>query len=390
MDVVAVIKTFTNSHEYREYDIQGSINLKVVVAIAVLDILVMLYSIITWMLYVSWTYTYRNCQCRPQAKLTSCLGNILKFVFVPYLYCIFGYKKHDKFWMEEGTGMDDEREVSRSIYAVRQVWALLALAIGPLFGIFTHTSYILVAWLTEPHKTSSVFVFSIALLLYVFVMFRSLYRARVRRSATSGNVCSRVVRFIESFFHCCIICCANYNCSCTRDLESVDIGEEYSNQQKVLVNRKSRIPQAQEMDIIFSKGSILATFITGVVFTVPLALTVLGFSYIPLPSLNLAYYLRNAVEIGLVIFAALATHKIFSLQEPGLNVLLQNFADTYETHSKSNMRLSDNLFEACSEIAGEVCQTLYKSNTHPMRHIPHVRLNPVNNRINVANEQDTK
>ncbi len=91
---------------------------------------------------------------------------------------------------------------------------------------------------TEPHKTSSVFVFDIIFCCICSLLFQSLYKARERNSATSRNIGSRVVHFIESFFHCCIIYCANCNCSRTRDLESVNIGEEYFNQQQVLVNRK--------------------------------------------------------------------------------------------------------------------------------------------------------
>ncbi len=48
---------------------------------------------------------------------------------------------------------------------------------------------------------------------------------------------------------------------------------------------------------------------------------------------------------------------------------MQKFADTYEVHSKSTMRLSDNLFEACGEIASE-CARHYTKETQTL-YAPH-------------------
>ncbi len=112
--------------------------------------------------------------------------------------------------------------------------------------------------------------------------------------------------------------------------------------------------------IIFSKARLLYTFIIGIIASIPLALTLIGFFYVPLPALDLADHLEHAVMIGLIVFATLATHRKLSLKEPDLTVLFKKFKDSYETKRVPNRKLSENLIEACGEIAGEVCQSLQK------------------------------
>ncbi len=360
MDTLAVIAIFTNTHEYSDYDINGSLNFYVVVITFALDIFAMLYSFAAWTLFVGWTCSYRNCSCHN--NIISCFRNSLKCLFVPFLYLVFGYKKHDKFWKEEDYQTDRDDKVTETVFAVRQVWALLSLLIGPLFGTFSHLGYILVAWLTEPHKTSSIFVLMIVILIYLYTLFRAIFRSSERYSTLSKLSDKRtgrqILSFLESFFHCCIVCCANFNCNCTKDLESIDLGEEYE-----LENVQNSITTKirSNKTIIFSKARLLSTFIVGMIASIPLALTLIGFSYVHLPALDLADHLEHAVMIGLVIFATLATHRILSLKEPDLTVLVKKFKDSYETKRVPNRKLSENLFEACGEIAGEVCQSLHKN-----------------------------
>ncbi len=66
----------------------------------------------------------------------------------------------------------------------------------------------------------------------------------------------------------------------------------------------------------FSKTRLLSTFIIRIITSIPLVLAILGFTFIPIPSLGFANYLRNIIEIALVFFAAFAAHKIFSMKEP--------------------------------------------------------------------------
>ncbi len=379
MDIVALANIYNNSHEFREYDILESFNFYIVVITATLDFLATIYSISAWLLFVGWTCTYKNCQCHSQAKLTSCFRNMLKCLFVPYLYLVFGYKKHDKFWKEEDnqTSREEQREVLENIFAIRQLWALLSLMIGPLFGTFSHICYISVAWLTEPHKTSSILVLFIAVLVYLFYLFKALYKSSESYSmpfaVRNKRIFQHAMRYFESFFHCCMICSANYNCGCIRDIESIDIGEEFVNDHQLLVrneNSKSNFHSNANL-VIFSKAKLLSTFITGIIGAIPLTLTILGFTYIPIPSLELADYLRNVIQIGLIIFATLATHRIFSLKEPSLSILMRKFKSSYETQRvPDNKQLSDDIFEACGEIAGEVCQTLHRRNDHNVMHNP--------------------
>ena len=118
----------------------------------------------------------------------------------------------------------------------------------------------------------------------------------------------------------------------------------------------------------FSKTRLLSTFIIRIITSIPLVLAILGFTFIPIPSLGFANYLRNIIEIALVFFAAFAAHKIFSMKEPDLCLLMKKFKEKYGTESQ----LSGNLFEACGEIAGEVCHTIQSRKGYPVERNPNV------------------
>ncbi len=115
MDTLAVIMITTNTHEYSDYDIHGSLNFYVVIIMFALDVFAMLYSYAAWTLFVGWTCSYKSCNCHI-IKITSCLRNSLKCLFVPYLYLVFGYKKHDKFWKEEDYQTDGDNEVTENVF----------------------------------------------------------------------------------------------------------------------------------------------------------------------------------------------------------------------------------------------------------------------------------
>ena len=63
LDIIAVINIFSDSHEYRGYNVRHSINFYVVVVIAVLDLLAMLYSITVFILLMSWSCTCPSLCC---------------------------------------------------------------------------------------------------------------------------------------------------------------------------------------------------------------------------------------------------------------------------------------------------------------------------------------
>ena len=377
MDMAAIILLFTNRHEYREYDINYTFNLIVIVITTTFDMLAMLYSITAWSTFVSWTCSYKYFQCKPEAKHTTCFRNCLKCLFVPYFYFVFGYKKHDILWKEESQGGEygeNQSDIKEKVFVTRQAWALLSLMIGPLFCFTSHISYILIAWLTEPHKTSSILVLSLVILIYLFTLFRSLYKSSEGHATSdsfSCNIaCKGVVTFLRSFCHCCIICYANYNGDHIKDLESVDFSVEYSKNTQH-DDRQCDTTSTNEMKV-FSKTRLTSSFVLGIFGILPLGLTLVAFNSIPIPALELANYLRNIIEIILVLFAALATHRIFALKESDTTRLIRKFKDSYQEKRDSKKKLSGNLFEAFGEIAGEVCQSMHKncecSTAQPLNH----------------------
>ena len=145
---------------------------------------------------------------------------------------------------------------------------LMCFTAVPVIFVSAHIDYIFAAWLTEPSKTTSVAILAIALIFYLFIMSRSLYK------------------FIKD------------------------------------VLRKVNI-QSESVAMTF-------TFVLGLFGVGIAALQVASFYTLPIPAIKLADYLDNVFQISLVILAALISYKIISTEDSEASKFFKKFNKAYK------------------------------------------------------------
>ena len=246
-------------------------------------------------------------------------------------------------------------------YITKQVLALLCLLLGPVFVSSSHCTYIFMAWLTDPEKTSSILVIGILLFVYLFSVFRGFYKFSESHSLLAEN---KVANFFKKFGHCGNCCQSN-----NKDLRQMEMGEDF------MQNSGSSRP-APKIDII-NCSSYLSTLVLGMLGILPVVLILLSFIYIAVPTLELVDYLESVIKAGLIVVGLLFSHKVLSMKEPDLNVLVNSLKRNYEEKCRSGNKLSEDAFEACGEIAGELCQSIQRGNV--------ISTTP-NNNVSNANE----
>ena len=353
MDVAAVITVFSNNHEYSEFELTYSFNLQLITAIAILDVLAVIYFVsAAWYVASDKTCCCSNC-CLCKAPGKTCQTSVrkcLRYLYAPLFCLIFGYKKKRYGIILQDRGDTDEVERTNGgneDYITKQVLALLCLLLGPVFVFSPHTIYILMAWLTEPQKTSSTLLLGAFLFLYLYGLFRALYKFSEGHSPIAE---SEVANFFKKVGHCGNSCQSSNN-----DLRQMEMGEDF------MQNSGSSRP-APKIDII-NCSSYLSTLVLGMLGVLPVILILLSFIYIAVPALELADYLESIIKAGLIIVGLLASHKVLSLKEPELNVLVNSLKRNYEEKCRSDNKLSEDAFEACGEIAGELlCQSIQRGN----------------------------
>ena len=192
------------------------------------------------------------------------------------------------------------------------VWFVASLIVFPLFIITSHTGYILVAWLTEPDKTTSLAFLATGIILFLFIMTRALYM--VGKNYNSGLTCRRnACCAVTTRLLCPFIFPILYICS-----------EVPSDSNNLFKHKTSRVPfQRFSMTGLYIAGSC------GLVVVGFVALTVSAFIQIPLQTVSLPGYLQNIVQIIFVLIAALVSYKVLNFSETDAAKFLRRFVNQY-------------------------------------------------------------
>ena len=154
------------------------------------------------------------------------------------------------FWLSNG----------KSIY-------LISFMVVPAIFMSAHIGYIFAAWLTEPSKTTSIFILALSIVLYLFITSRLAYK----------NVSSHIFNYTEN-----------------------------------------------ERVILFITV-IIAFFGVSLV-----ALNVAAFYILPIPAIELVDHLENIFQISLVIFAALISYKILIQEDSEAKKFFKKFHKVFK------------------------------------------------------------
>ncbi len=152
---------------------------------------------------------------------------------------------------------------------------LIGFIIVPIIFGSSHVDYILVAWLTEPAKTTSVAILAIAIVFYLFFLSQFLYK-----------LISKIISKIKPDYW-------------KRDL--IKAASDNS-----VENTFSPSWECCKLSVIFLLG------LCGVGLA---SLQIAAFYLLPFPSIRLVDYLDNIFQVSVVIFGGLITYKLISGQE---------------------------------------------------------------------------
>ncbi len=168
-----------------------------------------------------------------------------------------------------------------------------------IFGS-SHVDYILVAWLTEPAKTTSVSILAIAITFYLFILSRSLYKL-ISKITSKSNFwkiwCSEVLK-------------------------------------------------------------LAVTFLLGLCGVGLASLQIAAFYLLPFPSIRIVDYLDNIFQISLVIFGGLITYKIISGQDSDTKKFLKQFNSQEKHGSKFTMNCNSQPIKVDAKLIIVVNHTL--------------------------------
>ena len=138
------------------------------------DVIVCLTSVAVVLLYNCCINLHRENDCGETPIY--CLKYVLSRFFALPFYIIFGTLRQDDLW---NIPNNDDNAVSE----YRTVWVIMSSLIAPLFVISSHAGFILVSWLTNTSQASSVALISLAVVIFLFFMFRQCYDCNSKREA---------------------------------------------------------------------------------------------------------------------------------------------------------------------------------------------------------------
>ena len=267
-DVISCYIVISGNHEYKEYLKGNSLNMYIVFGTLTIDILFTL-PLLVGIVYITLIYNGRNfflkfCSCDIKGRVDFCLKGIISKL-----------KSLDKI-----KNISDDDIISVMFFF---------MLISPILCLASHLGYILLAWLTEPSKCTTIFLFCYFLIIYFHFCFGKCYK--------------HLSKWVISFN-----CLKKSNVN-PRDLSVV----ETSNNQ---ISSKDRFFSFDRVEKKHVKHVNTQTFclliFLGFIFYFGIIIMIISIVIVlPLSSENLATYLFNLLQLLVVIISTQVGYKLY-------------------------------------------------------------------------------
>ncbi len=337
------------------------------------------------------------------------LGNFLHQGFKLYFNAIFGTLNLTSLWDSE-----DEK-----VKGFRLVWIITLSLVAPLFAISSHITFILVSWLTNKTQASSVALICLAVITFLFFMFRQCYTAvsaskRIKEWPPCLYPFCQCGKHISAcFFLSCCCWCNRWNKlnRCREWMEKGDpvISKRLAIRSELNLDEESTV-QVEEVNLLaeeekekggaspvevvkkkpkegkklnrvqsvlheqedhqykeFNTRAFCIVFMWGWVLVGMVGLVIVAFMLLPIVAFDLLTDLINTFQITLILVGVLITYKILSLSEPDiyrfLNVVRKAFLTKSEADGKdvtekvSDLKRVDDI-EATGYLVGELAEVV--------------------------------
>ncbi len=205
---------------------------------------------------------------------------------------------------------------------------------GATICFSSHLGYIVIAWLTEPGKTASIFLTALCVLFFLVAVFRSAYT--ITKLKWYKDIKNEITD--SQWYKDKITDSKWYKYIKTKITDS----KWYKNNIKI----KKTGPYC---NCVFIAA-------VGFIFGVLPSMLILGvFNVIPVPAYELASYFENIIRIILVLAAGIFTYRVLSFEDSDVKKFLKQF-----TISWTGKKADDDIFETTGKHLGEFAQC-YKS-----------------------------
>ena len=299
-----------NDYEYESYNIpKYRLNFFVLTVTIIYDVFIFVY--------LGAVTITQGILCLNQKDSTKSIAHAL---YVPYFLTVLFRPTEDKKIAEQ-----------------HSLWLISSLLYGPLFMMCSHIGYIFVAWLTEPSRSTSVAILLLALLAFLFLLFRSLYKVfhDVFTNANRKSGKDKCVIFwtfifpltlsIIPFLYCFLLCTTL--CYSTKWKKYYQLSVTNVDKDKEKDNGRNK------EDNINVPALILTLFWGSVLGYGSISLFLSAFYMLPISTTGLADY----VQILLVIVAALVSYKLISVDNSELSKFLTRFKEAYKQNDNIDL-----------------------------------------------------
>ena len=163
MDSLAVHNFSTETYELRNSSVQDRVNFYATAVTLSLNLLATM-QFVFFMMYL--------CCSKLCGNGKWCLKSVLFCFIMPYVYAVLGREKTRR--IIQDMNRSENRDSAQKML---DMWVVTGLTFAPLFSCASHAGYILIAWITEPARTTAVFLVALASFMYLFLIFRQCYVA---------------------------------------------------------------------------------------------------------------------------------------------------------------------------------------------------------------------
>ena len=254
---------------------------------------------------------------------------------------------------------------SKSSQNNRLVWIMTLSYVTPLFALSSHIPFILVSWLTDTAKASSVALTGIVVLVYLFLMFRQCYKVNSDFQDDSHCVfCSLLCYPIKQCMRfCCAPCCKTKEADdaprrkAKKEADKLleNTGEWESTLTQEVLGEEAGDNAAKKTEVKFNTKALCIVCSWSWIFPFMAALMIFAFAELPITTFDVLSNLLTTFQVFVVVLSLLITYKILNVDDTNnLNRFFRNLRDTYLGEKKQDM----NPLDASGCIVGELAEVV--------------------------------
>ena len=202
----------------------------------------------------------------------------------------------------------------------RAAWLITLSLASPVFSVSSHISFILVAWLTDARKASSVALIGLAILLYFFFMFRQCYT--INKGHSDANCWYTMCLSLYPMYRVIKLC---------RSLSNNIKNTSTTNRNSMIDIFRTKTGYNKDSEDYFDTKAFCIALSWGLVVAIPLVCIIAVFHLL---SVILVSEFLGAIQTFIIILSLLIIYKILGLNEPDVPRFLRKLRNTLNNKSE--------------------------------------------------------